>query len=206
MPILKTSLNPSRARKVASIHTNEPTSVQITGNQTDQLGKILAIRDRARRTRERPHSTHRDQPRASSHINDSYCVISLQKGLLARSKTLVQEKTLNTVNFHVVTDVPSAPGHSQKRELSPGAADCQISEYHKLKYVKLASWVTQLSCVQPVNNVPNVVQNLPVGSRLQNFWETWSKLGAGPKTVQILKEGYTLPFRPDQIFQGLQQS
>ena len=195
MPILKTSLNPSRARKVASIHTNEPTSVQITGNQTDQLGKILAIRDRARRTRERPHSIHRDQPRASSHINDSYCVISLQKGLLARSKTLVQEKTLNTVNFHVVTDVPSAPGHSQKRELSPGAADYQISEYHKLKYVKLASCVTQLSCVQPVNNVPNVVQNLPVGARLQNFWETWSKLGAGPKTVQILKEGYTLPFR-----------
>ena len=195
MPILKTSLNPSRARKVASIHTNEPTSVQITGNQTDQLGKILAIRDRARRTRERPHSTHRDQPRASSHINDNHCVISLKKGLLARSKTLVQEKTLNTVNFHVVTNVPSAPGHSQKRELSPGAADCQVTEYHKLKYVKLASCVTQLSCVQPVNNVLNVVQNLPVGARLQKFWETWSKLGAGPKTVQILKEGYTLPFR-----------
>ena len=183
---MKTSLNPSRARKVASIHTNEPTSVQITGNQTDQLGRILVIRDRARRTRERPHSIPRDQPRASSHINDSYCVTSLQKGLLAQSKTLVQEKTLNTVNFHVVTGVPSAPGHSQKRELSPG---------DKLKYVKLASCVTQLSCVQSVNSAPNVVQNLPVGARLQNFWETWSKLGAGPKTLQILKEGYTLPFQ-----------
>ena len=39
----------------------------------------------------------------------------------------MQEKTLNVVNFHVVTDVPSAPGDSQKRELSPGAADCQIT-------------------------------------------------------------------------------
>ena len=31
--------------------------------------------------------------------------------------------------------------------------------------------------------------------RLQNFWQTWLDLGAGPKVVQILKEGYTLPFR-----------
>ena len=30
--------------------------------------------------------------------------------------------------------------------------------------------------------------------RLQNFWKTWLDLGAGPKVVQILKEGYTLPF------------
>ena len=61
--------------------------------------------------------------------------------------------------------------------------------------MKLASCVTQLSCVQSVNSAPNVVQNLPVGARLQTFWETWSKLGAGPKTLQILKEGYTLPFQ-----------
>ena len=55
--------------------------------------------------------------------------------------------------------------------------------------------VTQLSCVQPVINVKNAAQNLPVGARLQNFWQMWLDLGAGPKVVQILKEGYTLPFR-----------
>ena len=55
--------------------------------------------------------------------------------------------------------------------------------------------VTQLSCVNPVTNVRNAVSNLPVGARLQNFWETWLDLGAGPKVVQILREGYTLPFR-----------
>ena len=43
-------------------------------------------------------------------------------------------------------------------------------------------------------NVQNAVQNLPVGARLQNFWKTWLDLGAGLKVVQILKEGYTLPF------------
>ena len=65
----------------------------------------------------------------------------------------------------------------------------------KLKYVKGASCVTQLSSVKPVTNVPIVVTNLPVGARLQNFWKTWLDLGAGPKVVQILREGYTLPFR-----------
>ena len=34
-----------------------------------------------------------------------------------------------------------------------------------------------------------------IGTRLQNYWQTWLDLGAGPKVVQILKEGYTLPFR-----------
>ena len=50
-------------------------------------------------------------------------------------------------------------------------------------------------CVKPVTCAPNVASNLIVGARLQNFWETWLDLGAGPKIVQILKEGYTLPFR-----------
>ena len=92
-------------------------------------------------------------------------------------------------------DVPSAPGHSQKRELSPGWAECQSKVCHKLKYVKPVSCVTQLSCVQPVKTAQNVVNDQPVGARLQIFWKTWLDLGAGPKIVQILKEGYTLPFR-----------
>ena len=157
-------------RKVASIHTNGRKNVRITGNQTVRLGRTLVTRGRVRR-KEKPHSTHRDQPRASSHLNDNQCITSLQRELLARNKTLMQEKTLNVVNFHVVTDVPSAPGHSQKRELSPGAADCQITKSHRLKYVKVASCVTQLSCVQSVNNAQNAALNLPVGSRLQKFWE-----------------------------------
>ena len=66
---------------------------------------------------------------------------------------------------------------------------------YKLKYVKGVSCVTQLCCVKPVINVKLAAQNLPVGARLQNFWQTWLDLGAGPKVVQILKEGYTLPFR-----------
>ena len=61
--------------------------------------------------------------------------------------------------------------------------------------MKLASCVTPLSCVKSVVNVRNVVTNPPVGTRLQNFWQVWQNLGASPKIVQILKEGYTLPFQ-----------
>ena len=105
-------------------------------------------------------------------------------------------KTLNSlnVNCHAANLVHTAPGLSQKKEISSGLADCYLSE-SKLKYVKGASCVTQLSCVKPVTNVKNVASNLPVGARLQNFWQTWLDLGAGPKVVQILKEGHTLPFR-----------
>ena len=60
--------------------------------------------------------------------------------------------------------------------------------------MKSVSCVSHLSCVKPVTNVKNAAQNLPIGARLQNYWQTWLDLGAGPKVVQILKEGYTLPF------------
>ena len=142
-------------------------------------------------------STHRVLPRVNSLINDNYCVNLLPDRLLTRTSALPR-KTINCLSLNVkhlaVNHVHSAPGHSQKRELSPGSAGCHQSK-SKLKYVKGASSVTQFSCVQPVTNAMNVVSNLPVGARLQNFWLTWLERGAGPKIIQILREGYTLPFR-----------
>ena len=102
--------------------------------------------------------------------------------------------TLLNAKLNVVNSVHTAPGHSQKNEISPGAAGC-YSKRNKLKSVKSVSCVIPLSYVNSVINAPNVVTNLPVGARLQNFWTKWLDLGAGPKVVQILKEGYTLPFR-----------
>ena len=93
-------------------------------------------------------ATHRDQPRASSHINDKYCVTKLQARLLAGSSPQTIDICSNlNVNPHVVITVHTAPGHSQKRELSPGSAGCYCKDY-KLKSVKSVSCVTQLSCVQ----------------------------------------------------------
>ena len=142
-----------------------------------------------------PPPSHHDQPRASSRINDNYCLTKLQPRLLAGSILQTINTGLNlNVKLPVASHVHSAPGHSQKKELSPGSAGCHYKNC-KLKSVKSVSCVTQLSCAQPVTNVKNAAPNLPVRARLQNFWQTWLDLGAGPKVVQILKEGYTLPFR-----------
>ena len=166
-------------------------------DRTDQHGKTshgVTIR-KARRSNSFLH----DQPRASSRTNDNHCVLRVQPRLLAGSLSPSPRQTMNTqlklnVNCHVVTDVYTAPGPSQRKDISPGVADCHLQNY-KLKSVKSVSCVTQLSCVNPASNVINAVPNLPVGARLQNFWQTWLNLGAGPKIVQILREGYTLPFR-----------
>ena len=144
---------------------------------------------------EKQHTT-RNQPRASSPINDNYCVHRSPGGLLAGSQTSTQELFSDShVNFHVVIPVPTALEHSEKRELSRRSPVCHVPTDCKLKYVKGVSCFTQLSCVKPVTNVKNVVSNLPVGARLQNFWQTWLDLGAGLKVVQILREGYILPFQ-----------
>ena len=106
------------------------------------------------------------------------------------------QETINTLNakLTVVNSAHTAPGHSQKKEISPGAAVC-FPDLSSLKSVKGVSCVIPLSHANIVTNAPNVATNLPVGARLQMFWEKWSELGAGPKVVQILREGYTLPFR-----------
>ena len=83
-------------------------------------------------------------------------------------------------------------GQSQKKDVS---AVILPNYKEKLKCVKNAFCVDHLSFVKPVQNAQLVVPNLHVGARLQNFWQIWLDLGAGPKVVQILKEGYTLPFR-----------
>ena len=102
--------------------------------------------------------------------------------------------TFSNIELNVVHPVHTAPGHSQKNEISPGAAVCHYKR-NRLKFVKCVSCVIPLSYVKPVINAPNVVTNLPVGARLQNFWKNWLDLVAGPKVVKILREGYALPFR-----------
>ena len=37
--------------------------------------------------------------------------------------------------------------------------------------------------------------DLPVGGRLQQFWQVWEQKGAPPSVVEMIKEGYILPFQ-----------
>ena len=133
-------------------------------------------------------------PRVSSSVNDNYCVVNPSCLLLTGNQVSKTIDTFINVKSSVVYHVHSAPGQSQKKDVSPGRPDCQDKK-DTLKFVKSAFSVIPLSYVKPVVNAPNVVTNLPVGARLQIFWKTWLDLGAGPKVVQILREGYALPFR-----------
>ena len=87
------------------------TQGRIARNRTGLPGKIflMVTTERARESNRFRHH----QPRASSHINDNYCVTKLQARLLARSPT--SRETINTysnVNFHVVPSFKTGPGHS----------------------------------------------------------------------------------------------
>ena len=164
---------------------------RLTVIRTDRLGRICPVLSVG--NRRAGNNTHPDRPRVSSSVNDNQCVIQLKPLLLTGSPTT---KTINTclnAKLNVVHSAHTDPGHSQKNEVSPGAAVC-YSEQSTLKSVKSVSCVIPLSYVNTITYAPNVVTNLPVGARLQKFWEKWLSLGAGPKVVQILKEGYTLPF------------
>ena len=188
-----------RARDILLLHVVRVGTTPVRGlikgrtrnlptSQIDQLGRASA-RDSIPGSK-LPAIPH-DQSRVSSPINNSYCVTKLQEELLAGSQNSTRGQTINTnVNSHVVKVAHTAPGHSQRKEISPVSADCYYQKEYKLKYVKGVSCVTQLSWVKPVTNVKIDAPNLPVGARLQNFWQAWLDLGAGPKVENQTSLGF----------------
>ena len=92
---------------------------------------------------------------------------------------------------HVVTHAPSVStvGPPQKKGLSPARW------LNEIKHVNSVSCVDPCLFVPNVQSVPTVVNDCPEGGRLQKFWQVWQRLGANPRAVSILKEGYSLPFK-----------
>ena len=95
--------------------------------------------------------------------------------------TLNLNVDFRVANAHIVTRLPQRKGVN--------ANCCQM--YTEIKYVKNVSCVGHLSSVNLVTNAPPVVTLPPVGARLHKCWEKWEALGASPKVVAILREGYT---------------
>ena len=133
-------------------------------------------------------------------LNDNYCVTepelatrSVEVGC-PRSKTETH-KIVNcqtSVNYSVVGHVPFATKNVrqlQKKGLSPQSKKVEI------KSVNCVSFVVQCVSAPSVPNAHNVVHAPLVGGCLQPFWQTWARLGANPRVVSILKEGYLLPFK-----------
>ena len=113
----------------------------------------------------------------------------------SQGQRLDQQKS-DTVNLFlnscVAKNAHSVIGLPQKKGVNP-------SYCHN--YVKDVSCVGHLSSVNLVTNVTTAAIDLPVGARLHQFWKKWETLGASPKVVTALREGYTLPFqfRPNLI-------
>ena len=146
--------------------------------------------------------------RVQSSINDNYCVkcvtglkdcayVSDKTGSLNPSPVIAREKDLTsknkTVNLHVNSCVVNlfVKGYLQKKGVNPSYCyHCQ-----RIRCVKDVSCVVHLCSVNIVTNVPTVDPDLPVGARLHQFWEKWAALGASPKLLTVLREGYILPFR-----------
>ena len=91
----------------------------------------------------------------------------------------------HVANAHIVTGLP------QRKGVNPNI--CQL--YTEIKYVKDVSCVGHLPSVKLVTNAQHAVLDPPVGARLNQCWQKWETLGSSPKVVNILREGYTLPFR-----------
>ena len=101
-------------------------------------------------------------------------------------------RSLMNANYCVVDCVPFATRiirQPQKKGLSPPLKQLEI------KSVNCVSFVGHCVFAPNVPNAPNVVHAPPVGGRLQPFWQIWARLGANPRVVSILKEGYVLPFK-----------
>ena len=147
-----------------------------------------------------PHSP-RSRLRGPSLINDNYSVNSVTGQMnsvcvtgqgdldsvpvAAETSKVTLNVDSHVANAHIVTGLP------QRKGINPNA--CQL--YTKIKYVKDVFCVGHLSSVNLATNGQHAVLDPPGGARLNQCWEKWETLGSSPKVVNILREGYTLPFR-----------
>ena len=133
-----------------------------------------------------------EAPRTLISTNDNYCV--KDPVLTTRSLNVVLTETRNSsVNCSVASPVHFATNNvrqPQKKGLSP-----LLKNKSEIKFVNCVSFVGPCVSAPTVPNARSVVHAPLVGGCLQPFWQTWARLGANPRVVSILKEGYVLPFR-----------
>ena len=182
---------------ILDLHTSR------TGSPLPRLGNKSETSKLVRKVEVKPHTSTKSRPKDLRSINDNYCVsnvVGLKDSVIVSDKMeglnpppVTDQKnskvTLNVdshvANAHIVTGLP------QRKGVNPNA--CKL--YTKIKYVKDVFCVGHLPSVNLVTNAQHAVLDPPVGARLNQCWEKWETLGSSPKVVNILREGYTLPFR-----------
>ena len=183
----KTDTNPTlQVGKVRSLQ-----SPQVTLASTCRLGNLLvAGADPPVEVVEVTQIAAPEAPRRLVLINDNYCF--KEPVLVNRSvvKSVLPPET--NVFCNVVKPVLFVPRNirqPQKKGLSP------LSEKKlEINSVNCVSFVDQFVSAHPATSAPSVANAQPVGGRLQEFWHQWSLLGANPRVMSFLKDGYILPF------------
>ena len=130
-----------------------------------------------------PHLTGPDQRNHQEAVNLYQCP---QTGPESRETVNCFQPVIN-LNSVVVNHTHIVQGQPQRK----GVSLAIVKQCQSLKYVNNASCVDQLCSVKRAPNVPNVVQNLPVGARLNQFW----KLGKPWGRTQSITN---FKFFPDQ--------
>ena len=136
---------------------------------------------------------------ATRDTNDNYCLsqVVVNSNVLVKSqlnkqtsKTAVKTRHLD-VNSPAANHVPSVTyiGLPQKKGISPAPYK------NKIKSVKGVCCVNPCLSVPCVHNAHTVAKPPNVGGRLQQFWQVWQELGANPRVVSIIRDGYSLPFK-----------
>ena len=144
----------------------------------------------------------------TSNINDNYLLCPTPStSVIAKLDNMTLNKTVKSevvdspclnkaqqtpslpfqnVSYLAVDHVHSvcSQGQPQKKGISPCIPKI------KIKDVKGVFCANQCLFAPHVPNVPNVAPSLAVGGRLQKFWQVWLTLGANPRVVSILREGY----------------
>ena len=67
-------------------------------------------------------------------------------------------------------------------------------EEKAIKFVNIASFACLSGCAQSVSDALVGAPSPLVGARLHQFWVVWDQMGASPRAVKLLKEGFVLPF------------
>ena len=138
-------------------------------------------------------------PRSNLNINDNYCLTSpvlvarTVDGVLSVQRQKFHVSVQQPVLCPVVSPVPfvlNVRGQSQKKDGSPSS---RVKT--EINFVKSVFSVDHCVCAPNVQSAHNVANTQLVGGRLQDFGQKWSLMGANPRVVFILRDGYILPFK-----------
>ena len=161
-----------------------------TENRTNRPGKTCHALSAART--KGSNSTPHVLPRVSSSINDNQCFFAIETTAADREPTRDYEHFKCKVTCCKFCSY-CARAFAKERNKSRGS-----SLFSRSKFIKICERCflchSIVSC-KYCNKCSQCCHKSSCRGQTPKFWEKWSELGSGPKVVQILREGYTLPFR-----------